>query len=234
MMLAPAHYPAQLWARQNSSGLDQDPIDIRLVVEHGLSDEAIVPFPGSPVPGQFDGDVNIVGDLTVGGQIVVDGPVLTNHDNYKFEADRIRSGTAQYLDHATILEVPPVWSFDQTTVERIKWVWTPGDAWESYTVRLGWLNMGLNAGNVRWRYYERRTVVNAGNPLGNWLTVPTQVAEITSVAPALDGNKYEDLAVDVPVEPLTEVLSVIERRTAGVPSNLTNDAGIQVVTATRT
>jgi hypothetical protein len=47
LMLAPAHYPAQLWARQQSTGLDQDPINIRLVVEHGISSEDMVPFPAA-------------------------------------------------------------------------------------------------------------------------------------------------------------------------------------------
>lgn len=162
------------------------------------------------------------------------GAIQTNHDAKYFEADRIRSGTAAFVDNAGTLAAPPLWQFDQTTVERIKWLWTPGDDWDSYVVRLGWMNTALASGNVRWRYYERRTVVNAGNPTGNWTTAPTQVAEITSAAPSLDANKYEDLAVAVPTEPLTVVMSVIERITTGVSSPLAADAGIYLVTATRT
>lgn len=168
-----------------------------------------------------------------GTTIVWDGAIHTDHDaRYFYPADMV--GTAQLVSSAGTLQAPPYWAFDQSTVERVKWLWTPGDAWESYVVRLGWINTGFGAGNVRWRYYERRTVVNAGQPLGNWVATPTQVAEITSAAPQLDGNRYEDLAVDVPVTPLTVVMSIVERITSGVPSNLAADAGLYIATATRT
>lgn len=176
---------------------------------------------------------SVHGWTVTGGVAFWNGPIHTNHDaQYFYPADM--HGTAGLVTNAATLNAPPYWAFDQTVVERIKWTWTPGDAWASYVVRMGWLNTGFAAGNVRWRYYERRNVVNAGSPNGDWTAAPVQVAEITSAAPLLNGNKYEDLAVAVPTSPLTVVMSVIERIIAGVPSNLAGDAGIYIVTTTRT
>jgi hypothetical protein len=180
-----------------------------------------------------EGDQSVHGWTVTGGNIEWDGAILTNHDpKYFYPADMV--GNATWNDNAGTLNAPPLWEFDPDAVQRVKWVWTPGDGWETYTVRFGWMNTSFSTGNVTWRYYERRTRVNSGNPEGNLLTNPTLVDTFTATVPTLDANRYEDLAVDVPVEPLTTVLSVIDRFATDATDTLNANAGLYIATATRT
>jgi hypothetical protein len=171
--------------------------------------------------------------VTNGNILWEDGAILTGHDpKYFYPADMVGNATSN--DNAGTLNAPPLWQFDPGVVERVKWVWTPGDGWNTYTVRFGWMNTGFSTGAVTWRYYERRTRVNSGNPEGNLLTNPTLISTFTATVPTLDANRYENLAIDVPVEPLTTVLSVIDRFATDATDTLNSDAALYIATATRT
>lgn len=183
----------------------------------------------------------VAGELGVGDGIEAGGPVLTNHDRLWWAADVFGpdDGAAGYADlvttHATAA-TPPYWAFDATAVERIKWVWSPGDGWDAYTIRVAWVNPLTGTGDVVWRYSAHH--INFASSL---ITAP---AAQPAAAPAPSPNgfgtawRYTEVATAVPVvlggvSEVPLVLSVLERLANDAGDTFTEDAGVWAVSATR-
>lgn len=170
-------------------------------------------------------------------ELRVAGPVLTNHDAIWFGGQDFE-GTAGYTSEAATDAAPSHWDFDQTTVERIKWQWTPPSGWKAFTMRVLWINPGAGTGNVVWRY--KHLYLNLG---GNPTAALTTVNTLTNAAPAVLGTafNYDDIAtatqittIDLGAGPINPtVLSVIDRFASDAADTCNGDAAIVRVSVTR-
>lgn len=193
-----------------------------------------------PNPNRIVGDVTVTGDITISGT----GNVLrTPHDARWFRpgTDILRDDAeptyADLVTSSSTDNAPPYFAFDGAAVERIKWVWTPDEAWidDAYSLRVLWLNPTGAGGNVRWRHKVYAHYLN-NSPTGALTTVGDQ----TFTAPSILGlaSAYNELATAIPIvrgalgEAPTFVM-VVDRFATDAADTLAGDAGIEGVSVTR-
>lgn len=120
---------------------------------------------------------------------------------------------------SSVSNVAPAWAMDSASLERVSGILFVPDGWTSANVTLYWTNLGVGAGDVRWRLdYNLAT---DGDTIGL-----TSAAAGTQTAPAQNVVETVSLAAGLAVT-AGEMLSLgVLRFATDAADTLPNDAGI--------
>jgi hypothetical protein len=158
---------------------------------------------------------------------------FTGHDAFYLWAVDMAGGDATYTQNSLSSSFPSYWLFDQTTPERVKFVWTPPIEWTAFVGRIGFIAPGTGGNNVVWRW-SHYALPLGGNPA----TAMSVLGTATMAGPAGFGSAwtYGDLAGSVgsPIDISSGgvMLSEIERVAGDGSDTLAGDAALVVVTMT--